>query len=320
MSTKPNPFAGRLSDEDAQLFYKLWMGLLNYVNQAYGVDESLGTLTSPAEHDIGKLIPIRDKLWSETTAISEYVFNYRKHLSEEETAILNGWKQAVAGNFIAMKHLKNYSVLMTTEASPFLYGTVGIMSKWEDMIPKEMLPVTVNCVLLPFKGAIIYDSFLRGGNIRYGSSYKKGLNDAYRSSKEQYGIITSLDDVGDLMKRHTAANERHRRILEDILVDTYDEQEQIAAWHSHLTDTLAFPLEAECDKQMLCSPLLPGEQITVTGLAKESACRGGIAIIIKWQDRKFAVPLEQLKLKDTSSKASESVEDWKYWVSAGCFC
>ncbi len=316
---KTTPFAGRLSDEDAALFYKLWMGLLDYVNQAYDVDKSLEKLTTPAGLDIRKLMPIRDKLWSESTAIDEYVFNNRSRLSDEEISILKGWKKAMCGDFIVMKHLKNYSVLMTNEASPLLYGTIGIMSAWEEMIPKEMLPTPVNCALMPFKGEIIYDSFLRGGNIRYGSSYKKSFSDAYRASKALYGIITSFNNLDEVLAQHTAGNSRRKRILDEILVDTYDKHEQISAWHCYLQDTINFPFEAVCEKQMIRSPLQIGEQVTATDLAKINDCGEGIVIIINWMGRNFAIPLEQLKPADANADFSEAVEDWKYWVSAGCF-
>ncbi len=320
MSTKMNPFAGRLSDEDAALFYKLWMGLLDYVNQAYDVDKSLDKLTSPAGLDIRKLMPIRDKLWSENTAIDEYVFNNKGRLSNEEVSILKGWKNAVHGDFIVMKHLKKHSVLMTNDASPLLYGAIGIMSAWEEMIPKDMLPTPVNCALMPFKGEIIYDSFLRGGNIRYGSGYKKSFNDAFCASKALYGIITSFADLDKILTQHTAGNARRKRILDEILVDTYDEHEQISAWHCYLEDKIKFPFEAVCDKQMIRSPLQIGEQVTATGLAKKNDCGEGIVIIINWLDRRFAVPLEQLKPTDTNADFYEAVEDWKYWVTAGHFC
>lgn len=316
MPSKTTLFAGRLSDEDAALFYKLWMGLLDYVNQAYSVDKSLGKMTSPAGLDIRKLMPIRDRLWSERTAIDEYIFNNRQHLSEEENSILRGWKKAISCDFIVMKHLKKHSVLMTTDSSPLLYGAIGIMSSWEELIPKDRLPAVINTALLPFKGMIIYDSTVRGGNIRYGSGYKKSFSDAYRASKTLYGIITSFDNLEETLAQHTAGNARRKRILDEVLVDTYDEHEQISAWHCYLEDNISFPFDAVCEKQMIRSPLQVGEQVTATNLAKINDCGEGIMIIIEWQCRKFAVPLEQLKPADVNADFIEAVEDWKYWISA----
>ena len=310
---------GCLSADDAALFYKLWIGLLDYVNSVYGVNKKLGRITSPAGLEISSLLPIRDKLWGERTAISEYIFNNKNRLTEEETDILKGWKNAVAGDFILMKHLKKHTVLMTNEPAPLLYGAEGIMSTWEEMIPKDRLPTVINTVLIPFKGKIIYDSIVRGGNIRYGAGYQKGLNESYRSAKSQYGIITSFDELGGLLEKHASDSQRRQRISDEILVDAYDEYEQISAWNCYLEDALVFPFEALCEKEMIRSPLRIDEQVTAVKLADVDDCCEGIMVIIKWQDRKFAVPLEQLKPVNPDVSFAESIEDWKYWLATGCF-
>ena len=86
-----------------------------------------------------------------------------------------------------------------------------------------------------------------------------------------------------------------------------------------MKDAIAFPIEAVCEKQMIQSPLRVGEQVTAINLAKINDCNERIMIIIKWQDREFAVPLEQLKPIDAGADFCDAVEDWKYWVSAGRF-
>ena len=320
MPTKTNPFAGRLSDEDAALFYKLWLGLLDYVNRIHKIDTSLGKLISPSGLDIKKLLPIRDKLWEDVSVIDEYINAEKDSLAADEVAIIEGWKSAISGDFIVMKHLKKYSALMTNEPSPLLYGVLGIMGTWEAMISKDRLPTIVNCALLPFKGAIVYDSFVRGGNIKYGSGYKQSFNNTYRSSKEQYGIIEDFENLDEILARHAVGSARRERILNEIIVDTYDEYEQISAWHCYLKDNINFPFEAVCEKQTIRSPLRVGEQLVATSLAKIGDCNEGIVIIIKWQGREFGVPLEQLKPLDDNADFGEAMEDWKYWVSSGHFC
>ncbi|OGO92625.1 MAG: hypothetical protein A2Y17_00440 [Clostridiales bacterium GWF2_38_85] len=106
-------------------------------------------------------------------------------------------------------------------------------------------------------------------------------------------------------------------IENEILVDTYNEDEEMSAWHCYLTDTLTFPFGADASKQMLRSPLLSGEKVTVTGLAGMDDCYDGLVVMIQWQGRIFAVLLEQLSLDgDTSEKTREAVEDWQYWISS----
>ena len=306
---------GCLPDEDSALFYKLWMGLLDYVNRKFSVEPGLGKITSPENTDIHMLLPVRDKLWEDVSVIDEYIVKAR--LPADEIIILEGWKNAVCGDFILMKHLKKYSVLMTNEIIPLLYGVTGIYSKWDELIQKERLPVVINCALIPFKGRIIYDSLLRGGNVTYGSNYKKRFNEAYRGSKARYGIIESFNNIDHIISRHAADIIRRTRIRDEILVDTYDEDEEISAWHCYLTGKLPFPFEAVCEKQMIRSPLMPEEKVTVIGLAETDDYKEDIAAMIKWQDRKFAVPLVQLRPADPTADFTEAIEDWKYWVSAG---
>jgi len=320
MPSKSISPTGCLSSEDAALFYKLWMGLLDYVNRKHKIEPSLGRLITPAGLDIKKLLPIREKIWGNVGIIDEYTAYEKKTLSADEMAILKGWKNMVRGDFIVMKHLKKHSIFMTNDSSPLIYGVVGIMSTWEEMVPKDILPTTVQCVLLPFKEVILYDGIIKGGNVRFGPSYSKSFNDAYRASKALYGIITTFENLDDVLAKYDAGTKRRKHILDDILVDTYDEDAQISAWHDYFEDKLSFPFEAVCEKQLICSPLLPGEKLTVTGLVKFADSGENIVIMIEWQNRKFAIPLEQISTVDTSAVFSEAIEDWKYWVAAGYFC
>jgi len=319
MPPQVNSLSGRLSEADAALFYKLWMGLLDYVNCKFQIDNSLGKLLSPRGLDIEKLLPIRDKLWTDIVLIDEYIENEKKSLSNDEITILRGWKTAVCDKFIVMKHLKKYSVLMTSEQSPLLFGTIGIMSTWEELVPTEMLPVMIDCVLIPFRNEIIYDSFLLGGNIRFGSSYKKSFNNAYRASKELYGIIMNFDNLDETRVRRAVATSRRKRILNDVLAEVREERQMISAWHKYLENAFKFPFEAVCKKQLVRSPLEIGEQVVVANLAKVKDCGEGIAVVIEWHGRKFAVPLEQLGAADPTMYFTEALEDWKYWITADCF-
>ena len=315
MPTKANVLMGHLTDKDAELFYKLWMGLLDYVNQRYKIEPSLGRLSSPKNLDIDKLLPVRDRLWEDRRVIDEYVKASKKALSPDEISILEGWKKAICGDFIMMKHLKKYSVMMQPEALPLLYGVIGIYSTWDEMISQERLPVTVECALLPFKGKIIYDSMIRVDSVIFGAGYRKSFNASYRSSKARYGIIEAFDSVEGILAKRASDSIRRKRIQEEVLDEARDDYEEAAAWHAYLRDNTTFPFEAICEKQMICSPLYPDEQATVTGLADMEFCHNGITVIIKWQGRKFAVPLEQLRPVD-GAKFGEAIEDWKFWVSA----
>ena len=52
-------------------------------------------------------------------------------------------------------------------------------------------------------------------------------------------------------------------------------------------------------------------------MAPEDACSNDMLVLIRWQGRKFAVPLSQLKPHDSDEATEEGVGDWHYWVAQG---
>ncbi len=318
MVTNTGSLDGRLSDDDAQLFYRLWLGLLDYVNRKHKIDKTIGRLSSPKGLDIRRLIPIREKLLRDASAIDEYIA-LNACLNDEEKVILSGWKKAVENDFIIMKHFKKHSVLMTIERTPLLYGVVGIYSTWGEMVPKEILPTTVRTVLLPFNGRVIYDGIIQNDKIRYGGGYKKSFNAAYHCAKNGYGIIESFDGIDDILESRALDNKRRNRILDEILSCTYDEDDRADAWYCYLKERSSFPLEAVCTKRIIRSPLQTDERVTVIGIPGKKECHGDMVVVIQWRDREFAVPLEQLKPVNATEKSAEAIGDWQYWLAMGCF-
>ena len=63
----------RLSDKDAKLFYKIWLGLICFVNKKHNIEPNLGDVKSPKGIDAQKLLPIKDKLWADVSVIDEYI-------------------------------------------------------------------------------------------------------------------------------------------------------------------------------------------------------------------------------------------------------
>ena len=47
-------------------------------------------------------------------------------------------------------------------------------------------------VLLPFKGAIVYDSLMNCYNISFGPGSRRNLNEYFKEAKARHGIVTSL--------------------------------------------------------------------------------------------------------------------------------
>jgi len=252
-----------LTEDDKELFYRLWFGLIQFTNTKFNIDPTIGPPGSSGGVDANKVVPVRDRLWCEDSLIDEYLCVNGASIPEDEQKILLGWKKRVPGDFILLKHLARYSVFMDfRDEDPNLYGVVGLTSELSEMFPQAVMPVLVNATLLPFKGMIIYDSLLSAKNIRFGGGYKKNFNESYKRSKEKLGIKTSFDilplpsvQVPKLHKK-TSGKKRRQRIYDDILVDTYGEEDaEIMSWYYYLEGRMSFPFHALCIKEMPQSPL-----------------------------------------------------------------
>lgn len=110
--------------------------------------------------------------------------------------------------------------------------------------------------------------------------------------------------------------EIEERIENEIVVDAYGEYERHGSWQTHLGDHLPFPFQARCIKQLPGSPLRRGETATVTGLFDEAE-PAPIRVMIRWQERELAVPLEQVVGANLAEDAAQAIADWHYWCACG---
>ena len=110
---------------------------------------------------------------------------------------------------------------------------------------------------------------------------------------------------------------REQRITYEIVVDAYGPEERAMGWYYYLEEHLHFPFRAKCIKARPISPLRKGEEVTVTGLAPDDDCPGGMFVIIEWADRAFGVPLAQLEGIRVDKETKQAIADWHYWVKQG---
>ncbi|MDQ6644437.1 MAG: calcium-binding protein [Chloroflexota bacterium] len=113
------------------------------------------------------------------------------------------------------------------------------------------------------------------------------------------------------------AEEREKRIIDEIVVDAYGEEERASGWYNYLDETLGFPFRARCVTQKSTSPLRVGEEVEALGMADYEACEHSMFIKIRWLGRELAVPLSQLQGIETNEETQQAIEDWRYWVDSG---
>ncbi len=110
---------------------------------------------------------------------------------------------------------------------------------------------------------------------------------------------------------------REHRIDMEIVVDAYGSEERAMGWYYYLEDKLEFPFKAKCIQERPVSPLKKGETVDVLAMAPEEECQHDMFVQIRWEDRKLAVPLAQLKDVSAGEDTKEAIEDWYYWVVMG---
>lgn len=183
-----------LTAEQALRFYRLWIPLLDYVNQEYRIDQSLYGMTSPEGLPIVSIKKIRDKLWSDRQLIDSYVQHNPHRLPDADLTILMSWKNAIADSFIVLRHLKSGSIFIPISTTDAAYIVSGIYSPWDEMLRGAPLPQVIDAVLIPFEKKIICDSVIAPYRVRLVGQMRSSMNDHYRALKASGRVFKTLPD------------------------------------------------------------------------------------------------------------------------------
>jgi Calcium binding len=119
------------------------------------------------------------------------------------------------------------------------------------------------------------------------------------------------------MARQDKDDEREERIRMEIIADAYGPEEQALGWYNYLADTLHFPFTVHCVALRAISPLEPGDELDVVGIAPEEECRHEMFVMTRWRPHELAVPLMQLEGIHVDEETQQAIEDWRYWVNQG---
>ena len=173
----------RLEQSDAELFYRLWFPLLDFVNSKYHVCPETETIDQRQGVDARDAKAIADYLWSHTAVLEEYLAE--AELPEEYAQIVAGWKRCRPGRYILERHLKKGSVFISAEDGA-VYMVKGLCSTWEEMLGET--PVLLDAVLIPFRDSIISDGLVVPYQIYFGKGARADFKDAYMNAKKNQTI------------------------------------------------------------------------------------------------------------------------------------
>ncbi len=197
-------------------FYRMWLPLLNFVNDHLKVVPSLSGNGTEGSIDVESAIKVRDALWKNVNVLDQFITNNPVHLSPDDLSILDSWRYHRQGSFIIFKALKKHAILISQDKKEEVYAVKGIKSSMEELFG-PYLPMMIECVLLPFQDEIITDGLFRTYNITFGSGIKRRLKGVYDDAKERGDIIASLSQTEESLPREslvTKAETINAKVLE----------------------------------------------------------------------------------------------------------
>ena len=182
----------QLSSEECRLFYETWYGLMGFVNDRKNVIKAKIKPEYPNAVSDMRIHKVREVLWEKPELIDEYISE--TELSQEKIDILKLWRtNHKKGMILLLEYQPEYAVAIAPDAQgeDRLYGIKGISSSIANALRRE-LPAQIETVLLPFKGKIIYDSFMSSMPIGFAEGAKAAFREMHDKAIK-YGIITSLE-------------------------------------------------------------------------------------------------------------------------------
>ncbi|WP_028315266.1 hypothetical protein [Desulfatibacillum aliphaticivorans] len=183
----------KLSEDDVAVFYKLMFSLQLYVCSKLGIFE----VADLKEYDglsMDQKGQVRDALWDNADLIDSFVEENPFDFTQEELAIVLGWKGFIKGDFFIERLLKKYAVFIKDKT---VYGVLGLVQDFDEFIEKWDIPLYTRAVLLPFKGKIVYDGLMHFHHLHFGGGIKEELKFIYMRAKQNDCIIESFDEPAD---------------------------------------------------------------------------------------------------------------------------
>ena len=182
-----------LDTENAKLFFKLFLPILDYVNLKCHVLENdekfMEKWTLSQGINVQSALKTANKLWSDDTLIDDYLA--QAQLSDENRDIVSSWKKHISGKFILERHLRKGSIFISMNDEK-VYLVKGLNSTWREMLDGMPPPVLLNATLLPWKDVIISDGLVALTPVYFGKGYSTEFKEIYMNAKHNSAIFNSL--------------------------------------------------------------------------------------------------------------------------------
>ncbi len=182
-----------LDEKDANLFFELFMPLLDYVNRKCNVlenDEKFEEKYLSSKCINGyNAAKVADTLWQQVTLIDDYLA--QAQLTQENAELVRNWKKQISGKFIVERHLKRGSVFINSYDEQ-VYLVKGLNSTWQEMLNGNPLPAMICATLLPWRNVIVTDGLVTLEALCFGRGYSSEFKEIYMNAKRSGKLIKNL--------------------------------------------------------------------------------------------------------------------------------
>lgn len=180
----------KLALKDAEYAINLFKRFMINANYKLKVLNKLDKPDDFLKFTLEQQMDLRKKIYKNMDFYLEF-FLVNGKLNKEESEIVESWKNYIMARFIVYKHLSDYTVFINTNDNK-VYGVVGLLQDWRELVPDFALPTMINTMIFPFKDKIIYDGIFSSFSIQFGSGIRKGFEQTYQKAKGSNEIITFL--------------------------------------------------------------------------------------------------------------------------------
>lgn len=198
---------------DAALFFKLMPALQVFANQKLQILKNLDTVEQYQKIADAQRVKLRNAVYKKPEIIDEFVLVNPSGFSADELAVVSGWKNFVAGDFMIERVLKKYAIFIGNNK---VYGVLALTQPIQHVLGGMPLPAYVKTVLLPYKGKIIYDGLIERYSILFGHGAATSASNTYRAAKQQGKIMESLDPDWEPPEPKVVVSKNWRPILSEI--------------------------------------------------------------------------------------------------------
>ena len=193
-----------LNESRASHLYDLLSALVLSANQAFGIVPAEELLLPDGSFDLDACREVLDRVWDDPSLIDDLVERNPLGLPPRVLVELTAWKNRITGPQLLLGYDARGRALFSVGGSRV--AVMGIAQDIEEIIPEEP-PTIVFVTLLPFDGAIVYDTIVRLPPVSYGPGMRGMLEREVRES-DDYPLVETADDFVALARRVNAQQER----------------------------------------------------------------------------------------------------------------